>query len=667
MDCLKTYTSSFSYFLVCFLVYVFNISNINAQQKDTSIHQLNEVTISENKQQMIESSKKITKFDSLTLTNYNTSTLADLLSNQSTIHINTYGNGNISTTSMRGGNANHTALLWNGLNIQNAMLGQADLSIIPVLFFNDVSIEYGGGSAMWGSGAIGGSIHLKNKLAFNQGFKTKLQVSKGSFGTIKLNSGILLSYNKIVSNTKLYINQSENNYAYKDTADKEYPNKTVKHANYTSKGLLEELSFLIHPNQKINIRAWYQNTNRHLPSYSSINNNKNQEDENLKLNADWNFTKRNLNSTIRLGYFNDKLNFSDSLKDIFSKSSVKTFITENDNIYQLKNHTLNFGINYTQYNSTLTEKEPSIYSNISANQSFQSTYHHLYKFSLFAAYKIICFNSKIHYNLSIRKEFTSQTYIPITGNTGIQYQLTKHLITKLNFNKSYRQPTLNDLYWNPGGNPNLKPEDGYEMEGGLEYRYTKNHFGLSMEATYFNRHTKNWIIWLPNKDNIWSPKNIAEVYSRGTETKTELSYLNENLLIKMILSTSYILSTYQKTNGENDNSVGRQLIFTPRYNGQASLLIKYKHFNFLFNSNYTGYRFTATDNSSWLNPYYISNFKCSYSYSINTVNTELFCNINNLFNKTYVIISNNPMPLRNYEIGISLTYQKTKKEKLPTN
>ena len=55
-------------------------------------------------------------------------------------------------------------------------------------------------------------------------------------------------------------------------------------------------------------------------------------------------------------------------------------------------------------------------------------------------------NSKFNYNLSLRKEITNQTEIPFTGNTGIHYQLTKHIATKINGNKSYRQPTLNDLY-----------------------------------------------------------------------------------------------------------------------------------------------------------------------------------------------------------------------------
>ena len=646
MHSLTTYHIKFCKKVILLFVCFQLTQNLQSQNRDTTIHKLPEVDIIHTKQLQLGNSKKIISIDSLTLARYNTSSLADLLSSQSTLHIKSYGNANIATTSMRGGNANHTALLWNGLNIQNAMLGQTDLSIIPTLFFDNVSLEYGGGSAMWGSGAIGGSIHLQNKNRFNQGFETKLQTSVGSFGTTKIGTSVLLSYKKIISNTKLYYTNSDNNYSYKDSSDKENPTKQITHANYSSKGIMQEISYLPALFQKINMRLWYNVMDRNLPFYSTAISKQKQLDENLKLSADWNYNKRKLNSTIRFGYFNDQLNYSDSIAQIYSETSVKTIIAESDNIYKHKNHTFNLGVNFTSHQSE--------------TKNYNET-HDLTKIALFAAYKLNLLNSKFTYNIAARKETTNQTEIPFTGNTGIHYQLTKLIATKINANTSYRQPTLNDLYWNPGGNKNLKPEESYEIDGGIELNYNKNNFTLLFEATYFNRHTTNWIIWLPTDNAFWSPKNIAEVYSRGTETKTELRYNKKDFKIKLILNTSYVLSSNEKSKNENDNSVGKQLIYTPRYTGQGSISMSYKKLSFIFNNTYTGYRFTATDNSNWLSPYYIANIKCSYPYSFNKINMELFCAINNLFNKNYTVVLNRLMPLRNYEIGLSINYHKIKK------
>lgn len=626
------------------LLCVYN--NGTAQNIDTSTHQLNEVPIIVNKQVLLQASKKQLTFDSLVLSKYNTTSLADLLANQSTVHIKSYGNGNLATTSLRGGSSNHTALLWNGLNIQNPMLGQTDLSLIPTLLFDNVSLEYGGGSAMWGSGAIGGSIHLQNKALFNQGFSSKLQLGIGSFGTKKIATGIILSYKKLISTTRLYYNTSENNYTYKDTADHENPTKQITHANYVAKGIMQEVSFLATAYQKIGVRLWYNKADRNLPSYTSTISKQNQVDENLKLSADWNYNRRKLNSIVRLAYFNDQLNYTDSIANIFSESKVNTLIAESDNVYTLNRHKFNLGVNVTSFNS-----ETKNYA-----QSQQ-----LSKIALFAAYQITFLNDKLQYNFSVRKETTSLTTIPFTGNTGLHYQLTKQLTLKVNASRSYRQPSLNDLYWNPGGNPDLKPEDSYEGDGSIEYKLQRKKLSLIIEGTYFNRHTTNWIIWLPTDNAYWSPRNIAEVYSRGTETKSELTYVYKDLKIKLSASTSYVLSTNQQTTNENDRSEGRQLIYTPRYNGNASLIIAYKGTSILFNQNYTGYRFTSTDNTSWLYPYYLANAKLSYKSTFKNMSLELFGNINNLFNKNYMVVANRPMPLRNYEAGINIQYHKTKK------
>jgi len=647
LNCLKIYHSKIIKRLICLFVCFLLSQNLQSQNRDTTIHKLPEVTIIQTKQLQLGNSKKNISIDSLTLALYTTSSLSDLLTNQSNIHVKSYGNANIATTSMRGGNANHTALLWNGLNIQNALLGQTDLSTIPTLFFDNIVLEYGGGSAMWGSGTIGGSIHLQNKNRFNQGFETKLQTSVGSFGTTKIGTTVLLSYKKILSNTKLYYTNSDNNYSYKDTSDKENSAKKITHANYSSKGVMQEISYMPSQFQKINMRLWYNVMDRNLPSYSTAVSKQMQLDENLKLSADWNYNKRKLNSTIRFGFFNDKLNYTDSIAQIYSETSVKTIIAESDNIYKHKNHTFNFGINFTSHQSE--------------TKNYNET-HGLKKIALFAAYKLNLLNSKFTYNFAARKETTNQTEIPFTGNTGIHYQLTKLIATKINANTSYRQPTLNDLYWNPGGNKNLKPEESYEIDGGIELNYNKNNFTLLFEATYFNRHTTNWIIWLPTDNAFWSPKNIAEVYSRGTETKTELRYNKKDFQIKLILNTSYVLSSNEKSKNENDNSTGKQLIYTPRYTGQSSMSISYQKLNFIFNNTYTGYRFTSTDNTNWLSPYYIANIKCSYPYSFNTINMELFCAVNNLFNKNYAVVLNRPMPLRNYEIGMRINYHKNKKK-----
>lgn len=628
-------------FFICFL----NI--LKAQTTDTASLHLKEVQILDFKEQAIQSSKKIMKIDSSILKIYSNNSLAELLSNQSSLHIKTYGNGNIATSSLRGGNANHTAVLWNGLSIQNPMLGQTDLSLIQTNIFDDLSIEHGGGSAAWGSGAVGGSIHLKNTAKFNEGLKTKIQSSYGSFENKKLNSSILYSLNRVSSHTRFYFNRSANNYAYTDSSTRENRIQKTNHSDYQNKGFMQEVSFLLNPKNTLQARLWYNKTERNIPNFTNQISKKNQLDQSVRFNVDWEFKTKKLNSTMRVAYFKDILNYNDSISNVYSKNLVNTFIAENNNDYKLKNSTIHFGINNTSYQTDTKNYD---------------TIQKLNKIAVFVGYKIQLLHSKLNYSVFLRKEFTNQINIPYTGNSGLFYHVNKNFSLKVNGSKSFRQPSLNDLYWNPGGNANLKPEESQEIESGLEVTFKIKKIQLNLEGNYFNRQTQNWIIWLPSENSYWSPRNVMKVHSRGAETRTQISYRPKNKLVMALdVNTSYVLSTNSKTISDNDLSKNKQIIYNPRYSGYLTYLIQYKNMAFIYNFNYTGYRFTSTDNNTWLLPYQISSLKISSHYAFNKMELTVFGGCNNLFNVNYQIVSNAPMPLRNYEIGISIQYSKKNK------
>src|ERR1700750_995263 len=101
----------------------------------------------------------------------NSTNLSELLRYQSSIYIKENGRGAVSSPSFRGTTAQQTAFVWNGININSSFLGQGDVNNIPLFGYDQIDVKAGGGSVVYGSGAIGGSIHLNNILDFNRGFK----------------------------------------------------------------------------------------------------------------------------------------------------------------------------------------------------------------------------------------------------------------------------------------------------------------------------------------------------------------------------------------------------------------------------------------------------------------------------------------------------------------
>jgi len=113
----------------------------------------------------------------------NSTSLSDLLRYQSSIYIKENGRGAVSSPSFRGSTAQQTAFVWNGININSTFLGQADVNNTSLFGYDQLEVKAGGGSVIYGSGAIGGSIHLNNTLDFNKGFHGSLFSEVASFDT----------------------------------------------------------------------------------------------------------------------------------------------------------------------------------------------------------------------------------------------------------------------------------------------------------------------------------------------------------------------------------------------------------------------------------------------------------------------------------------------------
>ncbi|MEO6304491.1 MAG: TonB-dependent receptor, partial [Bacteroidia bacterium] len=381
---------------------------------------------------------------------------------------------------------------------------------------------------------------------------------------------------------------------------------------------------------------------RRLPTYDLATDNKTyQRDDATRITADWSYTNHLFRSGIRAGYFEDKINYTDSLSSVFSKSKTQTVIAENENyITWHQHHQLNFGVNVTSSTGNTNN-----YLGVKT----------LSKISLLVGNKFSFFNDKWLTYVSVRADYFSVGTLPVTGNISTEYHLTKNIHLMASAAKVYRQPTLNELYWLPGGNINLKPEQGYTYEGNINYKTAlTSNLSFFISGAAYSRKIDNWILWIPGAGGNPSPINLQQVWSRGTETTWRINYQKNKFRYKINVITGYVLSTIQSNNQENNNTVNKQLIYTPRYTINSSFLIGYGKTALTFYNQYIGYRFTASDNSQWLKPYQVSSLRLNYFIETPLIDFILFAAANNLLNTNYTILSGRPMPLRNYEFGLTL-------------
>jgi len=144
---------------------------------------INEVVVSRNTINDESAGYKKTMIDSSVMVKYSNSAIADLLSENTEVFIKSYGMGGTATPSFRGTDASHTLVDWNGININSPMLGQTDLSLIPVGIMDDIQIYFGGASMLLNNGGIGGTINIETKPEWKKETLVSLNGAAGSFGS----------------------------------------------------------------------------------------------------------------------------------------------------------------------------------------------------------------------------------------------------------------------------------------------------------------------------------------------------------------------------------------------------------------------------------------------------------------------------------------------------
>lgn len=111
-----------------------------------------------------------TRFDSIAMKENIALSMADVLTFNSSVFVKNYGRATLSTVAFRGTSPSHTQVTWNGMRINNPMLGMTDFSTIPSYFIDDASLLHGTSSVNETGGGLGGLVRLSTSPANHEGF-----------------------------------------------------------------------------------------------------------------------------------------------------------------------------------------------------------------------------------------------------------------------------------------------------------------------------------------------------------------------------------------------------------------------------------------------------------------------------------------------------------------
>ncbi|MBX2967243.1 MAG: TonB-dependent receptor [Cyclobacteriaceae bacterium] len=569
--------------------------------------------------------------------------LTDALNGNSSIYFKTYGNHQLSTIAFRGTSASHTAVLWNGVNINSPSLGQTDFSLLPVFLLDDISVQFGTSSSLYGTDALGGSVLLNTASPlFERGMKFQVRQDIGSFGNLFSGLKLEFSNNRWHTRTKLMLRSVENNFPF--TSPAVGYEKVQQHAAVQQYGVDQQFHYQFSAHSYLSLNVLYTYNFREIqPVVTNDVSDETLEDRNTRINLSYhgasvlgniyvstsfmdNFQQYSISSPNRTQQLNALVNIDKQLHtrtDIRYGASATVFLADMEN-----------------YEAGLTDTRYDIFGSLT--HGFTSTWKA---------------------SLNLRQSFYENYKAPIAPSVGTEYNwLTKgrHVsVLKFQASRGFRVPTLNDRYWRPGGNPGLKPEDAWHVEGGMTWQYRQENHIVSSSITSYHTRAHDWILWQPANQGYWAPNNLQRVHVYGVELQLNSTIKQQKFSLETNVQYSYTRSKNKEGLTPNDlTTVNSQLLYVPYHQASLHSTANVNAWSAGLVVSYTGLRYTTLDNQAYLSlpAYAIANLMLDREFLWNTWKITGRAGVNNIFNTYYENYMNLAMPGRNYSLSIILNF-----------
>jgi len=653
--------------ILCGMLFMIFTEELSAQKLTDTIP-LREVTIY-GKAKIEEAGMMVTHIDTMAMQQMKTQTISELLSSYSPVFIKSYGRGSAATASFRGTAPSHTQVYWNGIKLNSLMSGIVDFSLFPVYFIDDISLQHGGSSLQSGSGALGGSVLINNKADWNDRFSIRYVQTVESFNTYKEYLNLGFGNGRIQFKTRVFSDRSKNDFPFFNYAVVEKYMAIQKNAEYEKAGLLQEIYYR-YKNQSVSAKLWGYQSDRNFPqlmlSLDGAEITEKQKDQNLRSVFSWKMTNTKSKFECLTGlnmswlyYYRASPDPQDKFVSSDSRNKEQSF-TNQLNYSWIPKETLSFDWSLNTSYSVVSafDKGPKVGVGYDHDQ---------WTFSLLNSVHLQLL-PQLTTSFLFRSDYYQARMIGFIPSFGAEYWLDKKQLCslKLNLSRNYHQPSLNDLYYIPGGNPNLKPEDGFSGDLTYTYKWTEDMTTLSGQITGFASLIDNWIVWHPadNGGNYWEASNLRKVFARGIETQASAQMkLASGVLFNLRGYYSYSATSNMDAVSSVDESRGKQLIYIPKHKANLFVESDFKAYYLKINAPFTGKRYTSSNNvesdyETVLNPYWLVDLTIGKKFDWKAFFADVSLNVENLLNTDYMAILNRAMPGRYYSLTVQIQFKK---------
>ncbi|WP_412069527.1 TonB-dependent receptor plug domain-containing protein [Rubrivirga sp. IMCC43871] len=235
--------------------------------------------------------------------------------------------------------------------------------------------------------------------------------------------------------------------------------------------------------------------------------------------------------------------------------------------------------------------------------------------------------------------------LALAPQLGTNVRLAPQWSLKASAARAFRMPTLNDRFWAPGGNPDLRPETALSADLGAVWAGP----GAQAEATVFATTARDQIVWAPTAAGHWAPENVARTRTFGVEASARGARVVR--LGAPLLLDGGALATLLSA---RDLDRRRPLRYVPRWTLKAWAGVARGPVHVALDAQAVGARPTTAGGTQPLAAHVVLGARASLDRAIGPATFTVGVDLDNLLDARYETVRSHVMPPRHARLRLAV-------------
>jgi vitamin B12 transporter len=471
---------------------------VTAHADDTTLSPV-VVTATRTQEKLADALPQTTLFDTQAIADSNAPDALGLLALAPGVQITRNGGlGASSGVYIRGASSAQSLVLIDGVRVESASLGAAQLSQLMRDQIARMEVVNGNVSALYGSGAIGGVVQIFTKEGEPHPPRFYFETEYGSYHTQRQSAGVNGALDKDGRTTFSFDVSREKTDGFSSLDPAKAPNANPNANGYLNESVAASVRHKFTDNWDAGVRFLQSNgINSYDDAYGAptdLNESHNRVRSasafvNGKLTDNW-----TTHFTIAQGQDRANPQQNGVYTSLFN-SENRQFTWQNDLQFSA-DHKFVFG--YEHLDQTLTSDQ------------FDAPDRHVN--SVFAGYTGRFGSSDVQAN--VRHDQYSDFGGANSYYLGYAYNFDAHWRASASYAASFRAPSFDDLYYPFSGNPSIQPERSHSLEAAMQYASDKA--GV-LRMTLFQTRYSNLIDYVNDGSGFFIAQNVGRAKVQGVE------------------------------------------------------------------------------------------------------------------------------------------------------